>query len=92
LSRASVSFTEKNLLPNAGLLPAGVSGQRIAVGELIDQRLRLARHGANSGSKALMAIGSILAGGHGINGTALLRAGAARGREELPDRDRQPDP
>jgi hypothetical protein len=77
LSRVSVNFTEKNLIPNAGLLPAAVLAQRIGVGELIDQRLGLAQHGANSGSKALTVIGSMLAGGDSIDDTARLRAGAA---------------
>ncbi len=77
LSRVSVSFTEKNLVPNAGLLPAAVLAQRVGLAELVDQRLHLARHGANSGAKALTVIGSILAGGDSIDDTALLRAGAA---------------
>ena len=72
-----MSFTEKNLVPNAGLLPAAVLAQRIGLGELVDQRLRLAAEGANSGSKALTVVGSILAGGDSIDDTALLRAGAA---------------
>jgi hypothetical protein len=44
LSRVSVSFTEKNLVPNAGLLPAAVLAQRIGLGDVIDQRPRLAEH------------------------------------------------
>ena len=51
LSRVSVSFTETNLVPNAGLLPAAALAQRIGLGELVDQRLQLAQHGANSGSQ-----------------------------------------
>jgi len=47
-----VSFTEKNLVPNAGLLPAAVLAQRIGLAEVVDERLRLAVQGANSGSKA----------------------------------------
>ncbi len=72
-----MSFTEKNLVPNAGLLPAAVLAQRIGLAGLVDQRLRLASEGANSGSKALTVVGSILAGGDSIDDTALLRAGAA---------------
>ena len=74
-----MSFTEKNLVPNAGLLPAAVLAQRIGLGELIDQRLRLASHGAHGGAKALTVIGSMLAGGDSIDDTALLRAGAGPG-------------
>jgi hypothetical protein len=56
----SVSFDERNLVPNAGLLPAAVLAQRIDVAGLVDSRLRLARHGANSGAKALSVVGSML--------------------------------
>lgn len=77
LSRVSVSFTEQNLVPNAGLLPAAALAQRIGLGELVDERVRQARHGASSGVKALTVIGSVLAGGDSIDDTAVLRAGAA---------------
>jgi len=76
LSKVSVSFTETNLVPNAGLLPGAALAQRIGLGELIDQRVQLAQHGANSGSKALTVIGSMLAGGDSIDDTAVLRSGA----------------
>ena len=82
-----MSFSEKNLVPNAGLLPAAVLAQRIGLGELVDQRLHLAQHGANSGAKALTVIGSTLAGGDSIDDTAVLRAGAAG---ELFDATRAP--
>jgi hypothetical protein len=72
----SVSFDEPNLVPCAGLLPAAVLAQRIDLAGLVDQRLGLARHGANSGVKALGVIGSMLAGGDSIEDTALLRTGA----------------
>jgi hypothetical protein len=77
LSRVSVRFTETNLVPNAGLLPAAALAQRIGLGEMVDDRLRLAYEGANSGAKALTVIGSMLAGGDSIDDTGLLRAGAA---------------
>jgi len=64
-------------VPNAGLLPAAVLAQRIGLGGLVDRRLHLARHGANSGAKALTVIGSMLVGGDSIDDTAVLRAGAA---------------
>lgn len=72
-----MSFTEKNLVPNAGLLPAAALAQRIGLGELVDQRLGLAQHGANSGAKALTVIGSMLAKGDSIDDTAVLRTGAS---------------
>ena len=76
LSAVSVSFDEANLVPCAGLFPAAVLAQRLDVAGLVEARLRLARHGANSGAKALTVIGSMLAGGDSIDDTALLRAGA----------------
>ena len=72
-----MSFDEANLVPNAGLLPAAVLAQRIDLAGLVDARLHLARHGANSGAKALTVIGSMLAGGDSIDDVAVLRAGAA---------------
>ena len=72
-----MSFDETNLVPNAGLLPAAVLAQRLELAGLVDQRLRLARHGSNSGAKALSVIGSMLAGGDSIDDVAVLRAGAA---------------
>jgi hypothetical protein len=77
LSRVSTTFDETNLVPNAGLLPAAVLAQRLDLAGLVEQRLQLAEHGANSGAKALTVIGSMLAGGDSIDDTAVLRAGAA---------------
>jgi len=73
----SVSFDEKNLVPNGGLLPAAVLAQRLDLAGLVDRRLHLAAHGANSGAKALSVIGSMLAGGDSVDDVAVLRAGAA---------------
>ncbi len=72
-----MSFDETNLVPNAGLLPAAVLAQRLDLASLVDSRLRLAQHGANSGAKALSVIGSMLAGGDSIDDVAVLRAGAS---------------
>jgi len=82
-----VSFDESNLVPNAGLLPAAVLAERIGLAGLVDARLHLAKHGANSGSKALSVVGSMLAGGDSIDDVAVLRAGAAA---ELFDATRAP--
>lgn len=78
LARVSVAFDERHLLPHAGLLPAAALAQRIDLAGLVDQRVRLATEAANSGTKALTVIGSILAGGDSIDDTDLLRAGASR--------------
>jgi hypothetical protein len=76
LSRVTTTFNESNLVPNAGLLPAAVLAQRIDLAGLIDRRLQPARHGANSGAKALTVIGAMLTGGDSIDDVAVLRAGA----------------
>jgi hypothetical protein len=71
-----VRFDEPNLVPSAGLLPAALLAQRLGLAELLEQRVRLARHGAHGGVKALSVIGCMLAGGDSIDDTALLRTGA----------------
>jgi hypothetical protein len=76
LAGVCVGFDEPNLVPCAGLLPAALLAQRLDLAGLVDERLTLDRHGANSGVKALTVIGSMLAGGDSIDDTALLRAGA----------------
>lgn len=87
LSRVTVTFTETHLIPNAGLLPAAMLTQRVDLARLIDERLHLARHGANSGCKALTVIATMLAGGDSIDDTDVLRVGAAG---ELFDATRAP--
>jgi hypothetical protein len=76
LSRVTTTFDESNLAPNAGLLPAAVLAQRIDLAGLVDERLRLAEHGASSGTKALTVIGSMLVGGDSIDDVAVMRSGA----------------
>ena len=84
-----MSFDETNLVSNAGLLPAAILAQRIDLAGLIDSRLRLAKHGANSGSKALSVIGSMLVGGDSIDDVAVLRAGATASCSTTPGRRRR---
>ncbi len=76
LSTVSVSCDEPNLVSGAGLLPAAVLAQKIGLAEVIERRVRLAAHGANSGTKALTVVGSMLLGGDSVADTALLQAGA----------------
>lgn len=76
LSRVSCTFDEPNLVPAAGLLPAAALAQKVGLADLVERRVRLARHGANSGAKALTVVGSMLAGGDSVDDAALLRAGA----------------
>lgn len=70
-----------------GVLPAAVLAQRLDLAGLIDARVRLAEHGANSGTKALTVIGAMLAGGDSIDDVSVLRAGACG---ELFDATRAP--
>jgi len=76
LSSVSVSCDEPNLVSGAGLLSAAVLAQKIGLAELVQQRVRLAHHGANGGTKALTVVGSMLLGGDSVTDTALLQAGA----------------
>nr|WP_082375978.1 IS1380 family transposase [Pseudonocardia sp. HH130629-09] len=71
-----MSYDEPNLVSAAGLLPAAALAQKLGVAELVGDRVRLACHGANGGTKALSVVGSILAGGDSIDDVAVLRAGA----------------
>src|ERR1700710_5209 len=87
LSVVSGSCDEPNLVSGARLLSAAVLAQKIGLAELIEQRVRLARHGANGGTKALTVIGSMLLGGASAADTALLQAGAT---SELFDQLRAP--
>jgi hypothetical protein len=64
------------LVPEAGLLPAAVLAQRIDPAGLADERLKLAKLGASSGTKATTETGSMLAGGDSIDDVAVLRSGA----------------
>jgi Transposase DDE domain group 1 len=79
LDHVSVSFDERNLVPNAGLLAPALIAQKLGVGELIDERVDLGgRPGAaNGGAKALTVVGAALAGGDSIDGVDVLRSGAA---------------
>lgn len=87
LARVVVRFDEACLVPSAGLLPAAALAQRVDLAGLVDTRLRLASEAANSGTKVLTVIGSILAGGDSIDDTDLLRTG---GNQRLFDQVRAP--
>jgi hypothetical protein len=76
LAKVSASYDEVNLVPVAGLLPAAALAQKIGLAGLVDQRVQLASHGANSGTKALSVVGSMLAGGDSIDDVAVLQAAA----------------
>ena len=90
LTRVQVTFDEPGLVPCAGLLPGAALAQRLDLSGLVDARLDLPKHGANSGIKALTVVGSMLGGGDSIDDTALLRAGP-RSRTGCPPR-KSPEP
>jgi Transposase DDE domain group 1 len=87
LSSVSVSCDEPNLVSGAGLLPAAALAQKVGLAGLVERRVRLDEHGANSGTKALTVIGSMLLGGDSVADTAVLQAGAS---SELFDQLRAP--
>jgi hypothetical protein len=72
----SVSYDEPNVVSSAGLLPAAALAQKVGLAELVEQRVRLAEHGAHGGTKALSVVGSMLAGGDSIDDVALMQSGA----------------
>lgn len=76
LTKIPISFDEPTLVPAAGLIAPAAFVQRLGLGELFTERLRLDKFGANSDIKALTVIGSMLAGGDSIDDTDLMRAGA----------------
>ncbi len=76
LAGVAASFDEPNLVPCAGLLPAAALAQRLGMAGVVDERLTLARHGANSGLKAMTVMGAMLAGGDSIDDVVLRRSGA----------------
>ena len=83
-----MSCDEPNLVSGAGLLPAAVLAQKIGPAGLIEQRVRLAEHGANGGTKALTVVGSMLLGGDSVaaarNSTFSGRRAAGAGRSRGP--------
>ena len=76
LGKISISFDEATLVPSAGLIAPAAFMQRLGLGDLFAERLRLDEHRANCDITALTVIGSVLAGGNSIDDTDLMRAGA----------------
>lgn len=75
--RLNVAFDDDSLIANAGLLPATLLLDRLAVGELADRRLILASPaaGPNPGDKLSTLICSSLVGGDCIDDAEVLRTG-----------------
>jgi hypothetical protein len=90
LAAVETTFTDDNLVPNAGLQVPAALAQRLAIAELVDERVKLpadAAGRANCGIKALTVVGAMLAEGDSIDDCDVLRSGAAT---ELFDQTRAP--
>lgn len=90
LAAIETTFDEDNLVPNAGLLAPAALAQKLGIGELVDEHVRLPADAvgrANCGVKAMTVVGAMLAGADSIDDVDVLRAGAA---PELFDQIRAP--
>lgn len=90
LAQLETTFTDDNLVPNAGLQVPAALAQKLDVAELVDERVKLPEEAAgraNCGTKALTVVGAMLAEGDSIDDCDVLRAGAAA---ELFDQTRAP--
>ena len=86
------TFTDDNLVPNAGLAVPAALAQKLGLAELVDARVKLPKDAAgraNCGTKALTVVGAMLAQGDSIDDCDVLRSdsGAA---VELFDATRAP--
>lgn len=74
--RLSVTFDDERLVDHSGLVLPVILGRKLALSELISQRLRLTRNGAHASEKVLTIVHAMLAGAGCIDDVDLLRAGA----------------
>ncbi len=76
--RIQITFDDRRLVANAGLLLPATLARHLGLPELVDHHLDLigAPGRANTGDKMLTLIASALAGGDCIDGAGALRAGA----------------
>lgn len=77
IDRLDVVFDEPNLVANAGLVTVATLADRVGLGRLVDDTVRLGdRPGAaNAGSKVLTLVHMLVAGGSHIDHADMLRAG-----------------
>ena len=79
--RIQITFDDRSLVANAGLLLPATLARHIGLPELVQQRLNLgdAPGRANTGDKMMTLVASALAGGDCIDDADALRAGGTAG-------------
>ena len=79
--RIQITFDDRRLVANAGLLLPATLAQHLGLRELVQQRLDLgdAPGRANTGDKIMTLVASALAGGDCIDDADALRAGGTAG-------------
>ena len=79
--RIQITFDDRRLVANAGLLLPATLARHLGLGELVDHHLNLgsASGRANTGDKLLTLVASALAGGDCIDDADALRAGGTAG-------------
>ena len=75
--RIQITFDDRRLVANAGLILPATQAQHLGLGELVDHHLDLgsAPGRANTGDKMMTLVASALAGGDCIDDADVLRTG-----------------
>ncbi len=79
IDRVAVSFDDRNLVANAGLILVGTLVVRLGLEQLINATVRLGGRvgGARPGRKVLTLMHAIVVGGSHIDHTDILRSGGS---------------
>ena len=77
--RIQITFDDRRLVANAGLLLPVTLAQHLGLRELVDHHLDLGNAWANAGDKMLTLVASALAGGDCIDDADVLRTGGTAG-------------
>ena len=79
LKGIQVTFDDKNLVANAGLLMVSTLSESLGLSDLIEAKVSLGKRlgGANPGAKILTAVHAMAAGANHIDHVDMLRAGAS---------------
>lgn len=77
LDSIGIRFDAAGMVANAGLILPATLGERLGVGDLIDEHVHLGKvaGAANPGQKAMTVVASLLAGGDHIDDVNALRSG-----------------
>ena len=78
--RIQITFDDRRLVANAGLILPATLGRHLGLPELVDRHLDLGRAPgrANTGDKVMTLVASALAGGDCIDDADVLRTGGTR--------------